>query len=72
MVIKSIESSNLKTMMYDKNQNILYVIFNEGSMYLYRNVTEKEFNKLFNNKKNTIGELFYSNIREVKPCKKIY
>lgn len=72
MEIKAVDSTNVKTMMFDKKTNMLYVIFQNKTLYKYKNVTEKEFLNLFKNKKNTVGELFYSNIREKKSYEIIY
>ncbi|MGL5646993.1 MAG: KTSC domain-containing protein [Clostridium sp.] len=73
MIIKHVESTNLKVVMFDPSKNVLFVIFNEGSMYKYKNVTEKEFDSLFDKKKKkTVGELFFSKIRTSKEYEIVY
>jgi hypothetical protein len=53
--------------MFEEHTESLYVVFQEkDALYKYSNVSKKEFETLFGNKKKSVGELFYSNIRNVK------
>lgn len=60
----SVESSTIKAIGYDEEDNFLSVEFNNGSVYNYSNVTDSEFLALLN--AESVGKHF---IQHIKPKK---
>jgi hypothetical protein len=61
MEMKTVESSNLKEVGYDKKTKKLRVTFHNGGSYTYSGVPETTHNELIN--APSIGEYFTKNIR---------
>lgn len=58
----SVNSSNLASIGYDSNSNILEIEFNSGGIYEYYNVPESEYRNLMN--ADSHGKYFAANIRD--------
>jgi hypothetical protein len=65
-----LDSSNLKSVIYDADRNILTVEFHSGHAYTYSNVSEGEVKDLLD--ADSHGQWFYYEIRTEKPYRRIY
>lgn len=58
----SVNSSNLRSVGYDRSTQTLEIEFNSGSVYQYYNVPESVYNGLMN--ASSHGQYFAQNIRD--------
>lgn len=58
----SVSSSDLSSVGYDQNQQILEIEFNGGGVYQYSNVPEAEYNGLMN--ASSHGKYFHQHIKD--------
>lgn len=66
---QSVQSSNLRSIGYDQNANILEIEFHGGSIYQYFNVPENIYLALM--KAVSKGTYFYDNIKQCYKYKRI-
>ena len=66
---QSVESSNLASIGYDAENEILEVEFNHGGVYQYFDVPKEEYEALMN--ADSLGSYFYHNIRDVYEYEKL-
>lgn len=59
---QSVSSSNLATVGYDEEKEILEIEFNHGGVYEYYDVPKEEYEALMN--ANSLGSYFFHNIRD--------
>lgn len=64
-----VSSSNVESVGYDDNNQILYIRFLDGSTYIYKGVSQYEFDGLLN--APSIGSYLHRNIRNVYPYERI-
>ena len=57
-----VDSSNLASVGYDEENEILEMEFNHGSIYQYNDVPKEEYDSLMN--ADSLGSYFYHNIRD--------
>ena len=62
MEMNNVQSSNLKSIGYDENQNELYVEFKHGGKYKYLNVNKRVYDKLL--VADSKGKFFDQNIKK--------
>ena len=62
MEMLSVQSSNLKSVGYDDNQNLLYIEFKHGGKYKYLNVDKSVYDKLL--VADSKGKFFDQNIKK--------
>lgn len=62
-------SSNIDSIGYDRNNNILEVKFNNGAVYQYNGVTAAIHRSLMMAK--SVGEFFAKHVKNVYPTKKL-
>lgn len=58
---KKVDSSNLASVGYDEENQILEIEFNHGGVYQYFDVPKEEYEALLN--ADSLGSYFYHNIR---------
>ena len=58
---QSVDSSNLASIGYDEENEILEIEFNHGGIYQYSDVPKDEYESLMN--ADSLGSYFYHNIR---------
>ena len=63
-----IESSNIKSIFYNKDKKELQVFFKSHSLYIYKNIDNKLITEFENSKDK--GKYFYENIRGLEFEKK--
>lgn len=66
---KSVNSSNLSSIGYDAENEILEIEFNHGGIYQYSNLPEGVYDNLMN--ASSHGVYFSANIRDKYPTKKV-
>ena len=66
---QQVDSSYLAKVGYDSNRSILTVMFWDGSVFEYSNVSEGDYRTLMN--ATSHGQWFYWNIRTAKPWRQI-
>lgn len=64
-----VDSSNIKAISYNENNEKLYLSFHSGGIYEYDNVPQPEYEGLIY--ADSIGSYFYKNIRGVYNYRKI-
>ncbi len=64
-----VQSSNLKSVGYDRETNVLEIEFHSGGVYQYLNVPESVFKALLNAASK--GTYFHANIKERYKYKRI-
>lgn len=64
-----VSSSQISYIGYDKDKQILYVTFNNGTTYQYQDVSVEIFEKLKN--ASSIGKYFNANIRDLFNSSKV-
>lgn len=64
-----VESSNVESIGYDENEQILYVRFLTGATYIYKGVNEYEFNGLLT--APSVGSYLHRNIKNNYPYERI-
>jgi len=69
MYRKKVESSNLASIGYDKENEILEIEFNHGGVYQYFGVPEEEYEALIS--ADSHGSYFYHNIRDIYRYEKL-
>lgn len=65
----SVESSNVESVGYDENEQILYVRFLTGAMYIYKGVNNYEFEGLLS--APSVGSYLHRNIKNNYPYERI-
>lgn len=66
---QKVNSSNLASIGYDKEKEILEIEFNHGGVYQYFDVPIEEYEALMN--ADSHGSYFHHNIRDVYECEKL-
>lgn len=69
IVMKQVSSSNVDSLGYDEQNQVAYVRFLNGSLYIYKGVPEHEFNALLN--APSIGSYLHRNFKNVYPYERI-
>lgn len=69
MIRQPVQSSNQKSVGYDRETNVLEIEFNSGSVYQYLSVPESLYQALLNAASK--GTYFHDNIRERYRYKRI-
>lgn len=64
-----VSSSNVESVGYDEETQILYVRFLSGSLYMYKNVNKPEYEALLS--APSIGSYLHRNIKNVYPYERI-
>lgn len=64
-----VSSSNVESIGYDEQQQVLYVRFLNGSLYIYKGVNMYEFGSLRD--APSIGSYLHRNIKNVYPYERI-
>lgn len=64
-----VSSSNVESVGYDEENQILYVRFLSGSLYMYKNVNKPEYEALLS--APSIGSYLHRNIKNVYPYERI-
>ncbi len=64
-----VSSSNVQSIGYDDNEQILYVRFLSGSLYIYKGVNLYEFEGLRN--APSVGSYLHRNIKNMYPYERI-
>lgn len=64
-----VSSSNVDSIGYDENQQILYVRFLNGSLYIYKGVSSYEFDGLLN--APSVGSYLHRNIKNLYPYERV-
>ncbi len=64
-----VESSNVESVGYDENEQILYVRFLTGAMYIYKGVNNYEFDGLLS--APSVGSYLHRNIKNNYPYERI-
>lgn len=67
--MKTVSSSNIAELGYDEKDQIVYVRFSNNTMYIYRGVSEIEFQNLLN--APSIGSYLHMNYKNVYPYERI-
>ena len=65
----AVSSSNVAEIGYSESEQTVYVRYNNGSMYIYKNVPEMDFNGLLN--ATSIGSYLHRNFKNVYPYERI-
>jgi hypothetical protein len=65
----SVQSSNIAALGYDEQNQIAYVRFNNGSTYIYKGVSQAEFNNLKN--APSIGSYLNRNFKNIYSYERI-
>ena len=65
----SVSSSNVESVGYDEGNQIVYVMFLSGALYIYKNVNQNEFNGLVN--APSVGSYLHRNLKNVYPYERI-
>lgn len=64
-----VSSSNVESVGYDEANQIVYVRFLSGSLYIYKNVNRNEFDGLLN--APSVGSYLHRNLKNVYPYQRI-
>ncbi len=64
-----VESSNVESVGYDENEQTLYVRFLTGAMYIYKGVSNYEFDGLLS--APSVGSYLHRNIKNNYPYERI-
>ena len=64
-----VKSSNVKSIGYDQDKQLLEVEFRSGAVHQYQNVSPAKHQKMMRAK--SIGGFFYENIRNFHPTEKV-
>lgn len=64
-----VTSSNVESIGYDELQQVLYVRFLSGGLYIYKGVSSYEFEGLLN--APSVGSYLHRNIKNVYPYERI-
>ncbi len=65
----SVESSNVESVGYDEEEQVLYVRFLTGAVYIYKGVSLYEFEGLLN--APSVGSYLHRNIKNNYPYERI-
>lgn len=65
----SVSSSNVDSVGYDEANQIVYVRFLNGSLYIYKNVNKNEFDGLVN--APSVGSYLHRNLKNVYPYERL-
>lgn len=64
-----VSSSNVASVGYDLANQIMYVRFLAGTLYIYKNVNQAEFDGLLN--APSVGSYLHRNIKNVYPYERV-
>jgi len=64
-----VSSSNVESVGYDKDTETVFVSFLNGSMYIYKGVSEYEFDNLRDSQ--SVGSYLHRNFKNVYPYERI-
>ena len=64
-----VSSSNVESIGYDENLQLLYIQFHNGSLYIYKGVPIMEFHGLLN--ASSVGSYLHRNIKNLYPYERI-
>jgi hypothetical protein len=64
-----VSSSNVLSVGYDSDNKVVYVRFFNQSLYIYRGVSELEFNNLLN--APSVGSYLHRNFKNVYPYERV-
>lgn len=67
--MQSVSSSNIDQIGYDNSNQCVYVRYLNGTLYMYKEVPEKEFNGLLN--APSIGSYLHRNFKNVYPYERL-
>ncbi len=67
--MQQVTSSNVESIGYDENSELLYVHFLNGSTYVYKNVPKVIYEQLINSP--SIGSYMHRNIKGLFPCDRV-
>lgn len=67
--MRPVSSSNVDSLGYDEQNQIAYVRFLNGSLYIYKGVPQHEFDNLFN--APSVGSYLHRNFKNVYPYERI-
>ncbi len=67
--MEPVSSSNVESVGYDEENQILYVRFLSGLLYMYKNVNKPEYEALLS--APSIGSYLHRNIKNVYPYERI-
>jgi len=65
----SVSSSNVKSVGYNEGNQVLYVRFLSGSLYIYKNVNKPEYEALLS--APSVGSYLHRNIKNVYPYERL-
>jgi len=69
MIRQGVSSSNIQSIGYDPEINVLEIRFHSGGVYQYSNVPDMVYNALMN--ASSHGKYFYHNIRKAYPYRRV-
>ncbi len=64
-----VSSSNVESIGYDENLQLLYIRFLNGSLYIYKGVPIMEFHGLLN--ASSVGSYLHRNIKNLYPYERL-
>ncbi len=64
-----VSSSNVESIGYDENLQLLYIQFHNGSLYIYKGVPIMEFHGLLN--ASSVGSYLHRNIKNLYPYERL-
>ncbi len=67
--MRAVSSSNIAELGYDEQNQIAYVRFMNGTLYIYKGVPQSEFDNLFN--APSIGSYLHRNFKNVYSYERI-
>lgn len=67
--MKSVSSSNVAELGYDQLEQIVYVRFLNGTLYIYKGVSQTEYDALLN--APSIGSYLHKNYKNVYPYERL-
>lgn len=65
----AVSSSNVESVGYDENLQILYIRFLNGSLYIYKGVPAGEFQGILN--AASVGSYLHRNIKNIYPYERL-
>ena len=67
--MKPVQSSNIDSVGYDSSEEIVYVKFLDGKLYIYKGVPEHEYSNLLS--AVSVGSYLHRNFKNVYPYERI-
>ncbi len=65
----AVSSSNVESVGYDENLQILYIRFLNGSLYIYKGVPAGEFQGILN--AASVGSYLHRNVKNIYPYERL-